>query len=39
MTTTATESKPELEELIRRRIAEAGGGIPFAEFIKPRGRW
>jgi SAM-dependent MidA family methyltransferase len=33
MTTTATESKPELEELIRRRIAEAGGGIPFAEFM------
>jgi SAM-dependent MidA family methyltransferase len=33
MTTTATESKPELEELIRRRLAEAGGGIPFAEFM------
>jgi SAM-dependent MidA family methyltransferase len=33
MTATAIESKPELEELIRRRIAEAGGGIPFAEFM------
>jgi SAM-dependent MidA family methyltransferase len=32
MTSSAPESKPELEELIRRRIAEAGG-IPFAEFM------
>lgn len=33
MTAPAIESKPELEELIRRRIAVAGGGIPFAEFM------
>lgn len=33
MSTVVAENKPELEELIRRRIAEAGGGIPFAEFM------
>jgi len=33
MTTTDTESRPELEALIRHHIAEEGGGIPFAEFM------
>ena len=32
MTTTATESRPELEAIIARRLAETGG-IPFAEFM------
>ena len=33
MNTAVAENKPELEELIRRRIAEAGGAIPFTEFM------
>jgi SAM-dependent MidA family methyltransferase len=31
--TATTETNPALEEIIRRRIAEAGGAIPFAEFM------
>lgn len=33
MTATA-ESCPELEQIIRQRIAEAGGAIPFAEYME-----